>query len=81
MKKIFLVIIPFVLFSCAEPTQTFTPKQGENVTNWYDAQTEEYTGVYRYVYKSTYNGHDYLMFGDGNRSSVVHDPDCEKCKQ
>ena len=77
MKRILLVIIPFILFSCSHPA----PKQAENVSIWYNSLTGEYAGSYRYVFKSTFNGHDYLMFGSGERSSVVHDPDCKKCQK
>jgi len=77
MKKILLVIIPVILFSCSHPT----PPHAENVSIWRNSLTGEYAGSYRYVFKSTYNGHDYLMFGSGERSSVVHDPDCKKCQK
>lgn len=81
MKRIFLFTISFALVllcgSCSKPA----PQQYKNVVNWYNSQTGEYIGGEQYIYKSTYNGHDYLKFGYYDRSSVVHDPDCQKCKQ
>lgn len=81
MKKIFYLFISllgFLLVSCSTPEP---PEHDENVSIWYNSLTGEYVGSYRYVYKSTFNGHDYLMFGLGERSSVVHDPDCKKCQK
>jgi hypothetical protein len=82
MKKIFLVTLTVVLallfIRCSTPA---TPNHDENVSRWYNSLTGEYIGSYKYVYKSTFNGHDYLMFGLGERSSVVHDPDCKKCQK
>ena len=83
MKKIFLVTLTVVLallfIRCSTPT---TPNHhDENVSRWHNSLTGEYIGSYKYVYKSTFNGHDYLMFGLGERSSVVHDPDCKKCQK
>ena len=83
MKKIFLVTLTVVLallfIRCSTPTPPKHPN--ENVCIWTNAQTGEYIGSYRFVYKSTYNGHDYLMFGLGERNSVVRDPDCKKCQK
>lgn len=81
MKKIFYLFISifgFLFVSCSAPEP---PKHTENVSIWYNSLTGEYAGSYRYVFKSTFNGHDYLMFGSGERSSVVHDPDCKKCQK
>lgn len=30
----------------------------------------------RPVVRFTYNGHDYLKFGEGSSMRIVHDPDC-----
>jgi hypothetical protein len=39
-------------------------------------------GVYKEpVIKFEYNGHQYIRFGEYQSTCVVHDPDCEKCKQ
>lgn len=81
MKKIFLVTLTIVLALSFIGCSTPTPKQDENVSRWHNSLTGEYIGSYKYVYKSTFNGHDYLMFGLGERSSVVHDPDCKKCQK
>lgn len=42
----------------------------------YGAGTKRVIRVGRFEH----NGHNYLVFGQGEGRCVVHDPDCEKCK-
>lgn len=39
--------------------------------------SSDYIGVDRFIY----NGHDYIIFYyKGSNNSIVHDPECRKCK-
>jgi hypothetical protein len=40
-----------------------------------------YFAAYTRVKSREYRGHTYIVFKEGGRSSVVHDPDCSKCRQ
>lgn len=58
----------FLISSCAEPNNS-KPK---NISYGNNRETE--------VEKINYKDHDYIFFGAGSATSVVHDPDCSNLK-
>lgn len=69
-----------VMSSCSFDEEEWQKRQNmieENQTSYYcpGCNRTHYIRAVSYEFK----GHKYIQFGEGERASVVHDPDCE-CK-
>lgn len=81
MKKFIPLLITLFLFSCKCP-----PKEESTDSN--PPRDREWNDTFKYgsIDSIIYHGHQYIMFmyePGLNRGicSVVHDPDCKKCRE
>jgi len=87
MKKfryILFTILALSAFGCAPVDQQpkEMPESTENRMYYPNSEFSINPSGYSYtsVRKAEYNGHTFLIFGDGEARCIVHDPDC-KCQK
>ena len=78
---LFFALVIVTLNSCVPEDQQpkEMPESTENrmyYRNYFNPSGYSYTSVR----KAEYNGHTFLIFGDGESRCIVHDPDC-KCQK
>ena len=78
MKDVFkfiLFLATVFLVACVCTPEGRTVNEASNDQIWYKIKGSEFISSMP-IMKFEYDGHKYIMFGDGEGKSVVHDPNC-----
>jgi hypothetical protein len=86
MKKIFLIIISIIITSSCVPDSRIEkvyPVVIKTKTDYLQLEMEDGSGVtvVTRVIPFTYKDHNYIMFGEFDGKTIVHDPDCHCMQQ
>lgn len=80
MKKIGLFLISLMIIGCSEeyPPVSTSDSSNSNILYVKDGYGHD---VSLRIKEFVYDNHEYIMMRGGYTSGIVHNPDCEYCKE
>lgn len=82
MKKISLFLISLIIIGCSEEYPPVSTSDSSNSNILYVKDGYGYGNNISFrIEEFVYDNHEYIMMRGGYTSGIVHNPDCEYCKE